>query len=105
MFRFARGERWRKATSQEKRSGAGLFLLVAVLFIVTELATHFGRAQLGFVMRATPLQLWLWMTLLIAVMVFGMAFWARHVCARTSSILAVIAWAVLISLVVYFEWL
>ena len=99
------GERWRKATPADKRYGAGVFFLLAVMFIVTELMTHFGHAFTTFMQRVSPIGLWLAFVAVVSLMVFGSLLWARHVAMRVSLILAVVAWAVLLSLVFYFEWL
>jgi small-conductance mechanosensitive channel len=105
IFRFGRGERFRKATPGERRYGTGLFLIVAVLFIAVELSNHLGHTQSSLYDRTSPLVLWLCATAFMVALVFGSFFWARLVPARISGILAVVAWAVLLSLIFYFEWL
>jgi hypothetical protein len=106
IFRFGRGERFRKATPGERRYFAGYFLLVAMVFIVVELSNHLSHSFTTFIFdNATPLNLWLGFTLLMSVFFFGAVFWARYVSARISSILAVIAWVLLLGMVFYFEWL
>lgn len=105
LFRFARGERWRKSTPGDKRIGAGMFLLVAMVFIAVELTNHFDHDRTGFLDTASPLKLWMAMTAFIIVILLGLLFWVQKVSARLSTILAIIAWAVLLALIAYFEWL
>jgi|SRR6266446_6041250 len=103
--RLAMGERWRKATPTDKRYGAGLFFLLAVYFGVAMLAIHFSPSFTTFIESVSAMGLWLAFVAVVSLMVFGSVLWARHVATRVSAILAVIAWAVLLSLVFYFEWL
>jgi hypothetical protein len=105
IFRFGRGERFRKATPGERRYGAGLFLIVAVVFIVVELMNHLGHTHSALYDTTNPWILWLCATAFTTALLFTSFFWARRVSARTSAILAGIAWAVLLALIFYFEWL
>jgi len=105
IVRFARGERWRKATREENRYGAGLFFLVAVYFIVFYLGISKGRYIGAFMDRASPVMLWVGGTAAGSALVFGSVFWARHVPTRVSTVLAIVAWSVLLSMIVCFEWL
>jgi hypothetical protein len=95
-----------KATLGERRYGACLFLLVAVVFIAIELSNHFAPSFTTFLFdHATPLNLWLAFTVFMLLCFFGTDLWARYVSARVSGILAAIAWAILLVLVVCFQWL
>jgi amino acid transporter len=105
VFRFGRGERFRKATPGERRYFAGYFLLVAVIFIAVELSNHLGHTHSALYDTTNPWILWLCATAFMTGLFFISIFWARRVPARISAILAGIAWAVLLALVVYFEWL
>jgi hypothetical protein len=105
IIRLAMGERWRKATPADNRLGAGLFFLVAVYFGVGLLAARFSRSFSTFMQSASPIGLWLSSVVVLSVGAFVSFFWARHVPTRTSVVLAVIAWATLLCLVFYLEWL
>jgi hypothetical protein len=105
IIRLAMGERWRKATPSDNRLGAGLFFLIAVYFGIGLLATHFSRSFSTFMQKVSPIGLWLSAVAVLSVMVFVLFFWARHVTTRISAVLAVIAWAILLGLVFYLEWL
>jgi hypothetical protein len=105
IFRFGRGERFRKATPEERRYGAGYFLIAAVVFIAFELSDHLGHTHSALYDTTSPWILWLSATAFMTALFFISIFWARLVPARISAILAGIAWAVLLALIFYFEWL
>jgi len=105
IFRFGRGERFRKATPEERRYGAGYFLIVAVVFIAVELANHLGHTHPALYDTTSPFVLSLCATAFMVALFFSSIFWARRVSARISAILAAIAWTFLLALIVYFEWL
>ncbi len=82
-----------------------MFFLVAVFFSVLLLAMRRGDALGAFMSKASPVMLWLAMLPIGAALVFGPVFWGRYVPKRLSVILAILAWAVLLCMVVWFEWL
>src|SRR5689334_2967327 len=88
--RLALGERWRRATSVDYRTGFGHFFLLPVLLI---LATTVGR---GFLDRAGAVGIWILMTVVGVIYFFGLIlWWAKFVPARVSAILGVMAWVAL----------
>jgi len=90
IVRFARGERWRKATAEDWRIGAPMFFLTPIYMgLGKTLGTRFMDT-------ASPTALWLASTTFMIMYLVNVFFWTRFVPAKVSWMLAVIAWAALL---------
>ena len=90
IARWASGERFRKATSEDYRLHFGAFFLAGVLAL---LAMTLGERILD---HASALIIWIFATACIVLCVFGAIAWARLVPATVSLLLAIITWGGLV---------
>jgi hypothetical protein len=90
LFRAASGERFRKATSVERRWYGGFFVFLPVFLFSF---AHFGHSFLG---RASPIGIWFYMMGGVLVLGICLFVWARYIPAIVSLILGVVVWAVII---------
>ena len=97
IARLVGGERWRKATPAERRYFAGVFFFVPVAFMLLLVLQRSHSRILRF-FDSGALPLWIVFTVGISATMFCCIVWSRHVSARTSLVLAILAWFVLLLL-------
>ena len=90
IARFASGERFRKATSEDYRLHFGSLFLSGVVMIVG--MTFGGR----FLDHSNSVSIWICATIAMCILVFGSFAWARCVPAAISLVLGIITWGVFV---------
>jgi hypothetical protein len=88
IARFASGERFRKATSEDYRLHFGSLFFGGLLMI---LCMAFGRRFLD---HASSVSIWICATVAMCALFFGTYTWARRVPAAISLILSIVTWGV-----------
>jgi len=86
IARWASGERFRKATSEDYRFHFGMFFLMGVFMF---LFVTLGEPILD---HASALMIWIFTTVLLVLLLFGAFAWARLVPAAISLLLAIVTW-------------
>ena len=90
IARWASGERFRKATSEDYRLHFGAFFLTGVLAF---LGMTLGKPILD---HASAFIIWMVATVSIVLCFFGVIAWARLVPAAVSLLLAIVTWGGLV---------
>ena len=89
-MRLGSGERFRKATTAEKRWGAGFFLFLPIFLL------SFPDLGHSFLDRAGAVGIWFYMMGGAMILLVTLFLWARYIPATVSAVLGVIVWAVVI---------
>jgi hypothetical protein len=101
IARLARGERMRKATTDENRLGAFAFFLTAFGFILFLVIAKYAKGWMDRFNQASPVTLWIFATIALTAAVFGSIYWCRVVSSKVTVILAVVAWMILFWMLFY----
>lgn len=88
IARFASGERFRKANSEDYRLHFGSLFFSGVLMVV---GMKFGRRFLD---HASSVSIWICATIAMCALYFGVFAWARRVPASVSLTLGIVTWGV-----------
>ena len=96
LFRILSGERLRKATPAENRSGAAGFFIIASGFELSLLAQKYRPSAVELVFGGNAFELWVAWTLLISIGLFVWFVLWKYVPIKMIVALAIFAWLVLL---------
>jgi hypothetical protein len=85
LIRIASGERLEKATSEDYRLWSYFILCMGFLCLG-------GSFFVAAIERANALTLWICVTALVSLLVFGSVWWIRKIPARVSLALGLVTW-------------
>jgi len=90
-----------RATSEENNRGVFVFLIVPIGFVLLLLTEKYGRTFMHRINTASSTVLWLFSTLVVSVIVLISLLWWKIASTKTTVILAVIAWTILLWMLFY----
>jgi hypothetical protein len=97
LLRLLSGERFRKASPEEKKWGTACFVTIPVFMVAGVEAT----ASSSFFNRAGGFVLWVCAVIAILVAIVFTHFWAKYVPARISYIVAPLLWVAAVWILLY----
>jgi hypothetical protein len=86
LFRILSGERFRKATTTEKRWGGAAFVFLPIYMF------SFVRLGQSFLSRASPVGIFLFMMGSLLVFLLCLFIWARYIPTLVSVVVGVVVW-------------
>ncbi len=97
LARLASGERWRKATPDEKGFAAAFFLLIPIAATLLLLLQR-NHSRILRLFDSGVLALWIAFMVGASAALFACIAWSRYVSNRISVVLAILAWLALLFL-------